>query len=145
MPSTDVCIDTNRIVVPSRRASLAQLSRWVHSVAQSGELSARAAFSLELVLAEVVTNLIEHGSAGESDALIEVQVAFASGCAIVQVEDSGPPFNPTVTPVHRRPSTLEDAPIGGLGVHLIRSYTQSWEYRRSDQKNQQRLTIALDG
>ena len=132
-------------MLPNRRSSLMLLSSWVQEFALANELSGRCAFRLELVLVETVTNIIEHGSVDDDEcSAIEVQVACDRTRIVAQVEDDGPPFDPTAAPVHRQPASLAEAPVGGLGLHLIRSYTEDWEYRRINQRNQQRMTIVCD-
>ena len=135
---------TAKIVLRSRLASLAHLSEWTHALAQATGLSARCGFRLELVLTETVSNIIEHAYALGDEGVITVLVMCEPGLVVVQVEDDGCPFDPTAAPAHSQPASLEEARIGGLGVHLIRSYTEQWEYRRIDQKNQLRMTIACD-
>jgi anti-sigma regulatory factor (Ser/Thr protein kinase) len=135
----------SRIVLPNRRSSIVLLGQWVQNVALANELSGRCAFRLELVLVETVTNIIEHGSVDDECSIVEVQVARDMGRIVAQVDDDGPPFDPTAAPRHRLPASLEETPIGGLGLHLIRAYTNDWEYRRINQRNQQRMTIACDG
>jgi serine/threonine-protein kinase RsbW len=63
---------------------------------------------------------------------------------VVCVEDSERPFDPTTAPAHRQPASLEDATIGGLGIHLMSAYTQQLEYRRVDHKNQLFMTLSRD-
>ncbi len=135
----------SRIVLPNRRSSLILLSEWVREVALAYDLSGRCAFRLELILVETVTNIIEHGSIDDDEcSAIEVQVARDGAVIVAQVDDDGPPFDPTAAPMHRQPASLAEASVGGLGLHLIRSYTEDWEYRRLNQRNQQRMTIVCD-
>ena len=136
---------TAKIVLPNRVVSLTPLSEWAQAVARATGLSARCGFRLELVLTETVTNIIEHAYAEGEEGLITVIVMCEPSLVVVQVVDDGCFFDPTAALAHSQPASLEEAPIGGLGVHLIRSYTEQWEYRRIDQKNQLRMTIACDG
>lgn len=142
----DVGTAAGRIVLANRRSSLTLLSEWVQEFALANRLSGRSTFRLDLVLVETVTNIIEHGTIDSLDECraIEVQAACDGTCIVVQVDDDGPPFDPTAAPVHRPPASLAEAPVGGLGLHLIRSYTQDWEYRRINQRNRQRMTILCD-
>jgi anti-sigma regulatory factor (Ser/Thr protein kinase) len=135
---------TARIMLPCTLDALTQLSEWVHSVASENSLSARCTFRLELVLVEAVTNIVEHACAGPAGGAITVQLAIKPGWVVVCVEDSERPFDPTTAPAHRQPASLEDATIGGLGIHLMRAYTQQLEYRRVDDKNQLFMTLSRD-
>ncbi|MFN8465103.1 MAG: ATP-binding protein [Caldilineaceae bacterium] len=132
-------------MLPNRRSSLMLLSRWVQEFTRANAISDRCAFRLELVLVETVTNIIEHGAVGDDEcSAIEVQLACDGARIVAQVDDDGPPFDPTAAPLHRQPASLTDASVGGLGLHLIRSYTEDWEYRRISERNQQLMTIVCD-
>lgn len=152
LPSIYDSATTGSIALPNRRSSLLLLSEWVQEYALANKLSGRCAFRLELVLVETVTNIVEHGINGPNVysstdyecSVIEIKVDHHQTRIVAQVEDDGPPFDPTAAPVHRQPISLAEAPIGGLGLHLIRSYTEEWEYQRINQRNRQRMTIACD-
>ena len=135
---------TARIVLSCTLDALTRLSEWVHSVAGENRLSVRCAFRLELVLVEAVTNIVEHACADRAGCAITVQLAIRPRWVGVYVEDTERPFDPTTAPAHRQPASLEDATIGGLGIHLIRAYTQQLEYRRVDNKNQLWMTLPRD-
>jgi serine/threonine-protein kinase RsbW len=132
------------IALPIRLTALAELSDWVQALAQAQGLPEGCAFRLELVLAESVTNVIEHGYPPDAEGLIQVRVSCEPGRVVVQLDDAGRPFDPTAAPAHQQPGSLAEAPIGGLGLQLIRSYTEDWSYRRVDERNRQWLTIACD-
>lgn len=135
---------TGQIELPCTLDALAQLRAWAQAIAVETGLSARCTFRLELVLTEVVTNIVEHSDADPVDGLITVRLAARPECVVVQVEDSEHPFDPTAAPAHRQPTSLDDARVGGLGIHLVRACTQQLEYRRVDNKNQLRMTLICD-
>ena len=56
------------------------------------------------------------------------------------IADDGRPFDPlTEAPEPDLESAIEDRPIGGLGVHLVRTMMDEVRYRREEGKN--RLTL----
>ena len=55
--------------------------------------------------------------------------------AILTVIDEGPEFDPLSVSPARIPSSLDEAQVGGLGIHLVRSFADSCEYRRDDGRN----------
>jgi anti-sigma regulatory factor (Ser/Thr protein kinase) len=55
------------------------------------------------------------------------------------VEDDGRAFDPLQAERPPPPVNLEEAPIGGLGIHLIRSMLDECHYRREAGWN--RLTL----
>ena len=58
-----------------------------------------------------------------------------AGTVVVQVEDEGRPFNPLEAPPVDLDAPIEGRPIGGLGIHLIRSLMDAIEYRHEDGRN----------
>jgi anti-sigma regulatory factor (Ser/Thr protein kinase) len=51
------------------------------------------------------------------------------------MEDDGVAFNPLEAPAPRQPGSLAEATVGGLGIHLIRSFTDECRYRRENGRN----------
>ncbi|NJM83220.1 MAG: ATP-binding protein [Tabrizicola sp.] len=98
----------------------------------------------ELVLAEVLNNLVEHGyrtEKGEIDITLRMSGARID-CAIL---DSGLPMPDGQPPAGSLPACADvpvDAlPEGGFGWHLIRTLTDDLAYRRTGAQN--RLTFSL--
>jgi anti-sigma regulatory factor (Ser/Thr protein kinase) len=54
---------------------------------------------------------------------------------IFKIIDSGKEFDPTLQPDADVTLSLEERPIGGLGIFLIRQIMQTVDYRRVDGKN----------
>jgi anti-sigma regulatory factor (Ser/Thr protein kinase) len=61
----------------------------------------------------------------------------------VAVEDPGPPFDPLAEP-HRPPlgAGIEQRPVGGLGIHLVRRLTTRLAYARTPE-GRNRLTFRV--
>jgi anti-sigma regulatory factor (Ser/Thr protein kinase) len=86
-------------------------------------------------LEEIVTNVICHGCCDGSHASIEVELALQPDELVMTVEDSATPFDPLQAPAPDLEAALEDRPIGGLGVHLVRKLMDRVTYERRDGKN----------
>jgi anti-sigma regulatory factor (Ser/Thr protein kinase) len=94
---------------------------------------------LELVLHEALANVLAHGgSAARAEPIricIEVREKATTGEARVTVRDAGIPFDPTGAPEHTPAKTLAEAPLGGLGLPLIRRCSDWMSYRREGGRN----------
>ena len=90
---------------------------------------------LNLALDEVVTNIISYAYDDEAEHQIGIRVALDGDGVSVQVEDDGRAFNPLEAPKPDVGLDLEQRPIGGLGVHIVRSLMDALEYRREDDRN----------
>ncbi len=60
---------------------------------------------------------------------------------VIEIEDSGAPFNVLTVSEPILAVPLSERKIGGLGIHLIRQFTDEVEYRREGGKNLLRLIV----
>lgn len=99
----------------------------------------------DLVLAvnEAVTNVILHGYGGEPGP-VALCVEAAGGDLSVILSDSAPHFDPTRVPPPDINLPLEDRPLGGLGVHMMRQLTDALIYRVTPEGNNE-LTFLKRG
>ena len=128
------------------RRGLSHLGSWVDTVVQDLELPERTAYALRLCLEEAVVNTVMHGipAPGAADDTVRVHVESHDTATIdVTIEDSCAAFDPLGLPPPTRPESIMDAPIGGLGVHLMRQYTSRLAYARVGELN--RLTMTIGG
>lgn len=75
--------------------------------------------AVALALDEAATNIIVHGYAGATGA-VELDLAIDGQDLVAQLLDRAPLHDPTADPEPDLALPLEDRPVGGLGVHLIR-------------------------
>jgi len=98
---------------------------------------------VRLVVEEAVSNTIRHGYTDPQGHEIRVRAAVDNGELSLEIEDDGRAFNPLEAPLPDLTLPVEDRPIGGLGITLIRTLMDRVEYRRSGGKNLLRLVRAL--
>lgn len=110
---------------------------------QSCGVPKRQTFEINLALDELFTNIISHGFPDEDEHQVQVTCAKEEGLLKITIEDDGIPFNPMDAPHPNLKCAFKDREIGGLGIHLIRSYMDQIEYNRKNGKNVHILTKAL--
>jgi len=98
-----------------------------------GQLMAtdRQMFEINLVLEELCANVITHGNGRQ----IEIGLAKDWDELVITLTDDGAPFDPTSAPEVDIHQPLDGRPVGGLGIHLVHHYTDSFEYRRENDRN----------
>ena len=109
--------------VPRPAASFSRICR---AAARAGRLSTPT---------EVVTNIVRHAYEGEGGHDILLGITVDHGLVTAVVEDQGPPFDLRTVPPADIDAPVERRPIGGLGVHLVRSLTHGLDYRRDGDRN----------
>lgn len=92
-----------------------------------------------LVIDEVVSNCVKYGYSDSSEHHIEIELGHDGENILVAVIDDGHPFNPLEHPEPDTSLPIEERPIGGLGIHLLRKMADRIEYERSNGRN--RLTL----
>lgn len=102
-------------------------------------LCSRVNLLLEEALVNVVSYAYPEGSTGE----IELSACFEESGRklILSISDSGKPFDPTKAEAPDLNAPIEERPVGGLGIYLVRTLSDSVEYKRENNRNI--LTITL--
>ena len=98
-----------------------------------------ADYLANLALEELITNCVKYGYDDDAEHIIEIELGFSDSKLVLTVEDDGHPFNPLDLPEPDTNLPVEDRPIGGLGIHLLRKMSDRMEYTRLENKN--RLTL----
>ena len=86
----------------------------------------------ELLIAanEAITNIILHGYQSKPR-LIEIFVELETNEIQLRLLDTAPAFDPTTVPQPDISLPLDQRPYGGMGVHLMRAFSDELEYRLS--------------
>lgn len=121
-------------------ASFEQASADLRDALDRCHVGGRARFNAELIFEEVVSNVIRHGDARA----IAVSLACEPQASeiVLTFDDDGRPFDPLDRPIPTLPTTIEDAPLGGLGLLLLRKASTRLHYERTDDQRN-RLTVTI--
>jgi serine/threonine-protein kinase RsbW len=113
---------------------------FLHQAWRDGGLPEDAAFPFDLALDEVFMNVVRYAS-GPDGTPSGVTITLRQEEAIVTlvIEDDGPAFDPLSVPEPDVTASVEERPIGGLGVFLVRQLMDDVTYARVHDRN--RLTM----
>ena len=129
--------------IPPSHDQLEQIPAALEEFGERDNWPPELVFKLNLVLEELGVNIVNYsGATGE----IEISLASDDDTVTVEISDNGRPFNPLDeldAPDISAP--LGERPIGGLGVHLVRSMMDELRYSREDGKNRLAMTKRKDG
>ena len=112
-----------------------QLADFVETIAEESGLSQTLAMSLNLALEEAVTNVIVYAYPPGTDGLVDIEAILHKDRIRFIISDSGHPFDPTQVKEVDINLPLEERPIGGLGIHLVRSIMDEVSYERLGDRN----------
>jgi serine/threonine-protein kinase RsbW len=123
------------IVLRNQVAELERVGQLVAAFGAEHGLPSQVVFDLTLALDEILTNVMSYGYTDEADHEIVVRLSQQAGTLVAEVEDDGRPFNPLDVPPPDLDAAIEDRPIGGLGLHLVRRVSDGLDYERAAGKN----------
>jgi len=98
-----------------------------------------------LTVEELVTNCIKYGYAGmdTTDKGIDVEISITGGELKVVLSDDAAPFDPLVQAAPDLSLPIEDRPIGGLGIHMLRQMSSGFTYTFENGRNVVTITKQL--
>ena len=131
-------LDAIRLVLRNDLAELERLAAWIEGWAQHG-VSPDVSFAIQLCLEEAIANVIMYGAARDDRLEIAVELERNGSTLVARIEDTGRQFDPTQVPPPTVATSLEEAKVGDLGIHLLRSFASGMDYERRDGRN--RLTL----
>ena len=130
-------------------ADLGELSRLAEAVEDFGGangLPPGAVFKLNLCFDELITNAISYGFDALDEAALSVELSVSDGAVVAEIRDNGRPFDPfTEAPDADTTLRVEERPVGGLGVLLVRESMDGFSYERRDGFNVVTLRLKIDG
>jgi anti-sigma regulatory factor (Ser/Thr protein kinase) len=103
--------------------------------AQTHALPEAVRRSLNVALDELLANELSHGMAGLGAGSLTVEVELDQERLTVTLTDDGPPFDPFRQAAPDTTLSVDDRPIGGLGIHLVRELMDEVSYERRDAHN----------
>ena len=132
------------IVLQNQPAEKQRLLKALQAFAVDQRLPDKVVQAADLALEEHLTNVLNYGYT--DTAIHEVRVRFSRDATSfqIEVEDDGRAFNPLEKPEVDASIPLEDRPVGGLGIHLMRRFMDALDYRREGDRNILRMTKRLD-
>ena len=116
-------------------AEIPQLSAFIDTFAEEAGIDFSLVMSLQLALEEAVVNVMEYAYPKGTVGKVLVTASAEGDDLEFVISDSGKAFDPTAKAEVNVDLGVEDRPIGGLGIHLVRNIMDSVAYERKDGKN----------
>lgn len=130
------------LTIAAKRNSLSAVTEFVRQAAIHANLPAERLDELDLLVDELVTNVCTYAYPDDRPGNVTVTCSVpAPGELSVEVADQGVEFNPLKREPPDLTLSLEARPIGGLGIHLVKTLAKSVTYRREEGWN--RLTFGF--
>ena len=125
--------------------ALGRLTEEIEEFVAGARVPARDAQRITLSVDELLTNIVQYGTAPGVDPEIRIRVEVRPSEVRIDIEHRGmrfDPFQDTTAPDINLP--LHARPIGGLGVFFVKTLMTSVDYEYSGGRNRVTLTRLLD-
>ena len=131
---------------PNRLDEIAAQNAAFARFAKRYGVPAKVRQKINLVLDELLNNIISYAydDEDEDEHFIDIDIRLTDTRLLVTITDDGRPFNPFEEEAPDTALSVEERPMGGLGVHLVRNLMDRVAYERHGERNLVRLEMALD-
>jgi len=125
----------HRLDIGGDLAGIAHAASWVAKFADEAQLPPALLHDVQLCLEEALTNIMRHGLAGIAEPQIRLSLSQQPARLLLEIEDNGAPFDPAAFAPPPPPRSLEEARPGGIGIPLLRKFSDALGYRRAGGRN----------
>lgn len=109
----------------------------IDTILQTEELASLGSVlpSIHLVTEELVVNVASYAYPDGADDYLDVEIIRDEGHITLRFRDGGVPFNPLEREAPDTSLPIEERPIGGLGIYLVRQFMDTVEYEYTNGEN----------
>ncbi|MYD81480.1 MAG: ATP-binding protein [Gammaproteobacteria bacterium] len=125
-----------KVILENRLDELQRFITTLTEFARVGSLPEEIAFSVQLAIDELFTNIVSYGYDDDESHQIEIKMSIQGRELRIDLIDDAKQFDP----LHEAAqpdldASLEDRRIGGVGIHLVKTMMDDVSYKYEDSKN----------
>jgi serine/threonine-protein kinase RsbW len=127
---------------PARLDLLPSVTAYLEETCPAAGLVRDDCLRLTLLVEELFTNTVVHGHGGDTDAPVSLSVEVGAREVALTYEDSAPSSDPfAARPRPDESASVEERPVGGLGLSLIAGIVERLEYSHVGGRNRVHLVV----
>lgn len=127
-----------QLILKNEISELTLVDDLLDSLANDWEINHDALNELKLVCEEIISNIVFYAfdDKKEHPVFFNVRLDKEMNTVVLGFEDEGKEFNPLdIPPPGDLDKSIHERNVGGLGIHLVRSLMDEFEYVRTDKRN----------
>lgn len=129
-------METSRtLIIRNDIAELNRMVAFLETLEGEGLLPVALVGPINLVLEEALSNVIFYAYDTQGNEEIHIDFLFEGNQLKITISDGGKAFDPTLEIDPDITLGVEERPIGGLGIYLIRKLMDEVNYARVEEKN----------
>ena len=129
-----------RISITNKIENLEKVASFIEQFCNENNLNDYISFDLHLVEDEITSNIINYAFDDNLEHIIDISIELEAGNVKMQFIDDGKEFNILKAKEANVDLPLEERPIGGLGIFLVKQKMDFINYERKEKKNILTLT-----
>ena len=134
-PQDEEVLLSRQLTLKNDLSLVKELNSFVKSVNQEMGLDKSLGMKLMLAVEEAVVNVMDYAYPNGMEGEVRIDVKVTPDRMNYTITDRGMAFEPTEVSKVDTSLSVEDRPIGGLGIFLVRNLMDSINYERNDGKN----------
>ena len=124
-----------RMSVGAHPGGVGEVNAAFAAFAEAHALPAAVRRSLNVAIDELLANALSHPRQGRDPCSVTVEVELDQERVTVILTDDGAPFDPFGRDAPDTTLSVEERPIGGLGLHLVGQLMDKVSYQRREGHN----------
>ncbi len=126
-----------RVSVGANPGGVGEVNAVFAEFAEAHAVPAAVRRSVSVALDELLANALSHGRTGPDpcSVKVEVEVELDEERVTVIITDDAPPFDPFARDAPDTTLSVEERPVGGLGIHLVGQLMDKVSYQRREGRN----------
>jgi anti-sigma regulatory factor (Ser/Thr protein kinase) len=123
------------LTLPNDIETIPQLNEFIDGFCEERGIGMNVSMRLNLAIEEAVVNVMNYAYPKGMVGYVDIDVEADEKIITFVISDTGMPFDPTRKADADVTLSVEERPIGGLGIHLVRQIIDEISYRYADHKN----------
>ena len=137
-------MSTNKTVqITNQRDQVDTVRKFFDDYSKENKLTEKTVHDIQMALDELLTNIVNYGYEDSDEHKIDVRFGINDDAVRVEIIDDSKPYNILEQDNPDISLSVEDKPIGGLGIFLIKKLMSNVDYYTKEGKNHLVMTKEL--
>ena len=137
-------MSTNKTVqITNQRDQVDTVRKFFDDYSKENKLTEKTVHDIQMALDELLTNIVNYGYEDSDEHKIDVRFGSNDDAVRVEIIDDSKPYNILEQENPDISLSVEDKPIGGLGIFLIKKLMSNVDYYTKEGKNHLVMTKEL--
>ena len=137
-------MSTNKTVqITNQRDQVDTVRKFFDDYSKENKLTEKTVHDIQMALDELLTNIVNYGYEDSDEHKIDVRFGINDDAVRVEIIDDSKPYNILEQENPDISLSVDDKPIGGLGIFLIKKLMSNVDYYTKEGKNHLVMTKEL--